>query len=88
MQIIPVGHPAPDRHKEHHSDRQGGFFLRVGPSENLSGRASDRQVMRELDEIFRHCESDGFQWICQKYIERPGKLRPTGCHCSSRRRSV
>lgn len=33
-------------------------------------RGSCWEVMRELDEIFRHCESDGFQWICQKYIER------------------
>ncbi|CAJ1429735.1 unnamed protein product [Effrenium voratum] len=41
----------------------------VKPSGKSRGRGI--KVMRELDEIFRHCESDGFQWICQKYIERP-----------------
>lgn len=41
----------------------------VKPSGKSRGRGI--KVMRELDEIFRHCETDGFQWICQKYIERP-----------------
>jgi len=41
----------------------------VKPSGKSRGRGI--KVMRELDEIFRNCESDGFQWICQKYIERP-----------------
>jgi len=27
--------------------------------------------MRELDEMFKATESDGYQWICQKYIEQP-----------------
>jgi len=41
----------------------------VKPSGKSRGRGI--KVMRELDEIFRNCETDGFQWICQKYIERP-----------------
>jgi len=41
----------------------------VKPSGKSRGRGI--KVMRELDEIFRNCESDGFQWICQKYMERP-----------------
>lgn len=41
----------------------------VKPSGKSRGRGI--KVMRELDEIFRYCASDGFQWVCQKYIERP-----------------
>eukprot|EP00931_Biecheleriopsis_adriatica_P007525 TRINITY_DN1087_c0_g1_i2.p1 TRINITY_DN1087_c0_g1~~TRINITY_DN1087_c0_g1_i2.p1 ORF type:complete len:1012 (+),score=319.28 TRINITY_DN1087_c0_g1_i2:279-3314(+) len=41
----------------------------VKPSGKSRGRGI--KVMRELDEIFRNCETDGFQWICQKYIENP-----------------
>merc|ERR1719181_267760 len=41
----------------------------VKPSGKSRGRGI--QVMRELDEIFRATESEGFQWICQKYIENP-----------------
>jgi tubulin monoglycylase TTLL3/8 len=45
----------------------------VKPSGKSRGRGI--KVMRELDEIFRNCESDGFQWICQKYIERPQLIK-------------
>mmetsp|Transcript_44857 Transcript_44857/g.116172 ORF Transcript_44857/g.116172 Transcript_44857/m.116172 type:complete len:1066 (-) Transcript_44857:223-3420(-) len=41
----------------------------VKPSRKSRGRGIE--VMRELDEIFKTTESDGFQWICQKYIEQP-----------------
>eukprot|EP00930_Biecheleria_cincta_P059817 TRINITY_DN4553_c0_g1_i2.p1 TRINITY_DN4553_c0_g1~~TRINITY_DN4553_c0_g1_i2.p1 ORF type:complete len:1022 (+),score=279.90 TRINITY_DN4553_c0_g1_i2:314-3379(+) len=40
----------------------------VKPSGKSRGRGI--KVMRELDEIFRNCEGEGFQWICQKYMER------------------
>lgn len=41
----------------------------VKPSGKSRGRGI--QMLRELEEIFRVTESDGFQWICQKYIEQP-----------------
>eukprot|EP00929_Paragymnodinium_shiwhaense_P092397 TRINITY_DN522_c0_g1_i1.p1 TRINITY_DN522_c0_g1~~TRINITY_DN522_c0_g1_i1.p1 ORF type:complete len:732 (+),score=224.11 TRINITY_DN522_c0_g1_i1:1112-3307(+) len=41
----------------------------IKPSGKSRGRGI--RVMRELDEIFSATESDGFQWICQKYMERP-----------------
>lgn len=41
----------------------------VKPAGKSRGRGV--QVIRELDEIFRATESDGHQWICQKYIENP-----------------
>jgi len=45
----------------------------VKPSGKSRGRGI--QMMRELDEIFKVTESDGFQWICQKYIEKPNLVR-------------
>mmetsp|Transcript_21877 Transcript_21877/g.49886 ORF Transcript_21877/g.49886 Transcript_21877/m.49886 type:complete len:804 (-) Transcript_21877:18-2429(-) len=41
----------------------------VKPSGKSRGRGI--QMMRELSEIFKVAETDGFQWICQKYIEQP-----------------
>jgi len=41
----------------------------VKPSGKSRGRGI--QMLRELEEIFHVTESDGFQWICQKYIEQP-----------------
>lgn len=41
----------------------------IKPAGKSRGRGI--QVMRELDEIFKATESDGYQWICQKYIEQP-----------------
>jgi len=41
----------------------------VKPAGKSRGRGI--QVMRELDEIFKVTESDGYQWISQKYIEQP-----------------
>lgn len=41
----------------------------VKPGAKSRGRGI--QVMRELDEIFDAAQADGFQWICQKYIEQP-----------------
>lgn len=41
----------------------------VKPSGKSRGRGI--QMLRELEEIFRVTESEGFQWICQKYIEQP-----------------
>jgi len=57
-----------DKNKQHcmHGGRNAWI---VKPSGKSRGRGI--QVMRELDEIFAATESDGFQWICQKYIENP-----------------
>lgn len=41
----------------------------IKPSRKSRGRGI--QVVRELEEIFRTTETDGFNWICQKYIEQP-----------------
>jgi len=41
----------------------------IKPSGKSRGRGI--QMLRELQEIFHATESDGFQWICQKYIEQP-----------------
>jgi len=41
----------------------------VKPAGKSRGRGI--QVLRELDEIFKATESDGYQWISQKYIEQP-----------------
>lgn len=41
----------------------------VKPASKSRGRGI--QVVRELDEIFKATESEGYQWICQKYIEQP-----------------
>jgi len=41
----------------------------IKPSGKSRGRGI--QMLRELDEIFRATESEGYQWICQKYIEQP-----------------
>jgi len=41
----------------------------IKPSGKSRGRGI--QMLRELEEIFKSTESDGFQWICQKYIEQP-----------------
>lgn len=41
----------------------------IKPAGKSRGRGI--QVMRELDEIFKATESEGFQWVCQKYIEQP-----------------
>mmetsp|Transcript_65063 Transcript_65063/g.103088 ORF Transcript_65063/g.103088 Transcript_65063/m.103088 type:complete len:1000 (-) Transcript_65063:144-3143(-) len=41
----------------------------IKPAGKSRGRGI--QVMRELDEMFKATESDGYQWICQKYIEQP-----------------
>lgn len=41
----------------------------IKPSGKSRGRGI--KVVRELDEIFSATESDGYQWICQKYIEQP-----------------
>lgn len=49
----------------------------VKPSGKSRGRGI--KVVRELDEIFKITESDGFQWICQKYIESPHTVRGHKC---------
>lgn len=41
----------------------------IKPASKSRGRGIE--VKRELDEIFKATESEGYQWICQKYIEQP-----------------
>lgn len=49
-----------------HGNRNAWIIKPAGKS-----RGRGIQVMRELDEIFKATESDGYQWVSQKYIEQP-----------------